>query len=176
MRSLPRFTEMSARARRSVNSLARWVRSGTARRASSLIGCRDRVAHAASSASGATRRNLLRGLRPTLDPALVVLEVVDLLLDRVGRRVERESLLPRRDGGVVLTVLDERVAEVLVDDGIRLLGLRHRALELLQRLRILSLLVVRPAEAVDEVAVVGLEVEGGVDELDRLVQILTALG
>src|SRR5262249_60780281 len=133
-------------------------------------------AHAASSASGATRRNLLRGLRPTLDPALAVLEVVDLLLDPVGRRVELESLLPRGDGGVVLTVLDERVAEVLVDDGLRLLGLHHRALQLLQRLRILALLVIRPAEAVDEIAVVRLEVESGVDELDRLVEILTALG
>src|SRR4029453_17985463 len=141
MRSLPRFTEMSASARRSVNSLARLVRSRTARRASSLIGCRDRVAHAASSASGATRRNLLGGLRPTLDPALAVLEVVDLLLDPVGRRVELESLLPRGDGGVVLTVLDERVAEVLVDDGIGLLGLRHLALDLRQRLGIFSLLL-----------------------------------
>src|SRR4030095_14228972 len=79
-RSLPLFTAMSARARGSVHSLARLPRSAPTRRASSLIGGRDRVAHAASSASGATRRNLLGGLRPTLDPALAVLEDVDLLL------------------------------------------------------------------------------------------------
>src|SRR5207245_9080578 len=83
--------------------------------------------------------------------------------------------LPRGEGVVVETVLDERIPQVLVDHGIRLLGLGDGALELVQGLGISPLLVVRPAETVDEVAVLGLQVEGLGDQLDRLVEILAAL-
>src|SRR2546427_1229039 len=153
-RSRPFLISMSARARRSVNSLARSASSVSARAASPTGSRGDAVAHAATSASSKRgRRRLLRGLRATLDPALAILEVIDLLLDPVGGRVELEGLLPRGQGVFVEAVLDQRVAEVLVDHGIGLLGLHDGALELLQRLRILSLLVVRPAETVDEVTV-----------------------
>src|SRR3989442_3133055 len=177
-RSRPLFRAMSARARRSVNSLERAARSASARRASSPTGSwGGTVAQAAvTSASGKRRRRLLRGLRATLDPALAILEVVDLLLDPVGGRIELQSLLPRGEGVVVETVLDERITKVLVDHWIRLLGFHHRAFELLQRLGISSLLVVRPAETVDEVAVLGLQIQGLGDELDRLVEVLAALG
>src|SRR2546425_1085093 len=175
-RSRPFLISMSARARRSVNSLARSASSVSARAASPTGSRGDAVAHAATSASSKRgRRRLLRGLRATLDPALAVLEVVDLLLDPVGVRVELESLLPRGEGVVVETVLDERIPQVLVDHGIRLLGLGDGALELVQGLGISPLLVVRPAETVDEVAVLGLQVEGLGDQLDRLVEILAAL-
>src|SRR3989449_4732596 len=175
-RSRPLVRAMSARARRSVNSLERSARRASARRASSPPGSwGGTVAHAAPSASSKRGRRLLRGLRATLDPALAVLEVVDLLLDPVGVRVELESLLPRGEDVVVETVLDERIPQVLVDHGVRLLGLGDGALELVQGLGISPLLVVRPAETVDEVAVLGLQVEGLGDQLDRLVEILAAL-
>src|SRR2546426_5615354 len=176
-RSRPLVRAMSARARRSVNSLERSARSASARRASSPPGSwgGGTVAHAAPSASSKRRRRLLRGLWATLDPALAVPEVVDLLLDPVGGRIELQGLLPRGEGVVVETVLDERISKVLVDHWIRLLGFRHRAFELLQSLGISSLLVVRPAETVDEVAVLGLQIEGLGDELDCLVEVLAAL-
>src|SRR5436309_8978410 len=80
---------ISARARRSVNSLERSARSVRARRAAAPPGSwGGAVAHAAWSASSKRRRRLLRGLWATLDPALAVLEVVDLLLDPVGGRIE----------------------------------------------------------------------------------------
>src|SRR5436309_3237024 len=176
-RSRPLVRAMSARARRSVNSLERSARSASARRASSPPGSwGGTVAHAAPSASSKRRRRLLRGLWATLDPALAVLEVVDLLLDPVGGRIELQGLLPRGEGVVVEAVLDERISKVLVDHWIRFLGFRHRAFELLQSLGISSLLVVRPAETVDEVAVLGLQIERLGDELDRLVEVLAALG
>src|SRR6266852_464255 len=134
------------------------------------------VAQAATSASCTRRRRLLRGLWATLDPALAIFEVIDLLLDPVGGRVELEGFLPRGEGVLVETVLDQHVAKVLVDHGIRLLGLYDRALQLLQSLGIPSLLVVRPAETVDEVAVLGLEIERFADELDCLLEVLAALG
>src|SRR6266542_4109904 len=124
-RSRPLVRAMSARARRSVNSLERSASSVSARRAAAPTGSwGGTVAHAAPSASSKRRRRLLRGLWATLDTALAVLEVV----------------------------------------------------ELLQSLGISSLLVVRPAETVDEVAVLGLQIEGLGDELDRLVEVLAALG
>src|SRR5437867_6011128 len=134
------------------------------------------VAQAATNASCTRRRRLLRGLRATLDPALVILEVVDLLLDPVGGRVELQGFLPRGEGVLVETVLDARITKMLVDHGIRLLGLRGRTLELLESFGVPSLLVIRPAETVDEVAVLGLEIEGLADQLDRLVEVLAALG
>src|SRR2546422_5604656 len=96
-RSRPFLISMSARARRSVNSLARSASSVSARAASPTGSRGGAVAHAATSASSTRGRRLLRGLRATLDPALAVLEVVDLLLDPVGVRVELESLLPRSE-------------------------------------------------------------------------------
>src|SRR5437867_3707509 len=168
---------MSARVRRSVNSLERSASRLSARWASSPMGSREgTVAQPATRSSIRERRKLLRGFGATLDPALAVLEVVDLLLDPVGGRIELQSLLPCGESIVVEPVLHERVAQVLVDHGIWLLRARDGPLELAQSLRVFPLLVVGPAEAVDEVAVVGLEIERLADQLDRLVQVLTALG
>src|SRR5256885_1413306 len=168
---------MSARVRRSLNSLERSASRVSARCASSPMGSREgMVAQPATRRSTREARTLLRSLGATLDAALAVLEVVHLLLDPVGGRIELQSLLPRGERIVVEPVLHERVTQVLVDHGIRLFGARDGPLELAQSLGVLPLLVVRPAEAVDEVAVVGLEVEGLADQLDRFLQVLTALG
>src|SRR3989442_12172899 len=95
-RSRPLFRAMSARARRSVNSLERSTRSASARRASWPTGSwGGTVAHAAPSASSKKRRRLLRGLRATFDPALAVLEAVDLLLDPVALRIDLLGLAHR---------------------------------------------------------------------------------
>src|SRR2546427_2068219 len=132
-RSRPLVRAMSARARRSVNSLERSARSASARRASSPPGSwGGTVAHAAPSASSKRRRRLLRGLWATLDPALAVLEVVDLLLDPVGGRIELQGLLPRSEGAVVETLVDERISKEPAGHCIRLLRLRHRDLALRQ--------------------------------------------
>ncbi len=65
---------------------------------------------------------------------------------------------------------------MVVDDRIGFLGLLDGALELAECIRITPLLEIRPAEAVDEVAVLGLELERLADELHRLVEILALLG
>src|SRR3989454_2309234 len=164
---------MSARARRSVNSCQRASRSASAWRASSATGWRGgAVAHPPKSPS--RQRRLLRRFRATLGPAPA--EVFDLLLDPLGGRVELQGLLPRGERLGLESVLQIGVAEVLVDHRVGFLRLVDGALELLQGLGVATLLVVRPAEAVDEVAVVGLDRERLVDELDRLVEVLPALG
>src|SRR3989475_13309809 len=97
---------MSARVRRSVNSLERSANRVSARWASSPMGSRDgTVAQPATRSSTRAMRELLRGFGATLDQALAVLEVVQLLLDPVGGRVEPQSLLPRRGPNVVVPVL-----------------------------------------------------------------------
>ena len=76
------------------------------------------------------------------------------------------DLLPGGGGVLVEAVLDEGVAQVLEDDRV-FLGAVDGALELAQRLGVAALLVVGPAEAVDEVAVVRLEREGLADQRRR---------
>src|SRR5439155_1235880 len=103
---------MSARVRRSVNSLERSANRVSARWASSPMGSRDgAVAQPATRSSTRAMRELLRGFGATLDPALAVLEVVHLLLDPVGGRIELQSLLPRGERIVVEPVLHDRVIE-----------------------------------------------------------------
>src|SRR5438128_493348 len=165
---------MSARVRRSVNSCQRASRSSSTRRASSGTGWRaGAVAHPPASTS--RQRRLLRRLRATLGSA-PALEVVDLLLDPFGGRVELQGLLPRGERLGLEAVFQISVAEVIVDHGVGLLRLLNGALELLQGLEITPLLVVRPTEAVDEVAVLRLDRERLVDELDRFVEVLPPLG
>src|SRR2546426_9629789 len=86
------------------------------------------------------------------------------------------SLLPRGERLGLEAVFQIRVAEVIVDHGVGLLRLLNGALELLQGLEVTPLLVVRPTEAVDEVAVLRLDRERLVDELDRFVEVLPPLG
>src|SRR5437764_1043694 len=102
-------------------------------------------------------------------------DVLELLLDAVGGGIELERLLPRAGRVLVEAVLEQRVAQVFEDDRV-LAGLLDRALQLAERVGILALLVVGPAEAVDEVAVLGLERDRLGDQLDRLVEVLPALG
>src|SRR5581483_4851938 len=179
-RSSPRATRTSASARRSEKACQRSTRRAMARRASSPTGCRGGGSARAQPAASRTRRprrRLLGRLGPlTPRPLPAVLQLLDLLPDPVGRGVERERLLPGGQGVVVQPVLGVGVAQVLVDDRIGLAGLLDGALQFAERLDVASLLVVGPAEAVDEVAVVGLQLQGFGDELDRLVQVLAALG
>src|SRR2546425_4736615 len=166
---------MSARARRSVNSCQRASRSPGAWGALAPTGGRGGVA-APPLKTPSRQRRLLRRLRATLGPAPAILEVLDLLLDPLGGRVELQGLLPRGERLGLESVLQIGVAEVLVDHRVRFLRLVDGALELLQGLGVATLLVVRPAEAVDEIAVVRLDRERLADELDRLVEVLPALG
>src|SRR5687768_7746143 len=125
----------------------------------------------------ATRpRRLLRSLGAvTLGPPQPRPNVLELLLDALGCGVELQGLLPGRGRVLVEAALDERVAEVLEDHGI-FLGAVDGALELVHRFAVAALLIVGPAEAVDEVAVLGLQRQSLVDERDGLVEVLTALG
>src|SRR5207244_158960 len=123
----------------------------------------------AAGARGRRRptRALLRRFGPlALRTAETRLHFLDLLLDAVRARIERQRLLPRGERVFLEAVLGVGVAEMIEDDGV-FLGLLDGALELAQRVRILALLVVGPAEAVDEVAVVRLERERLADERDR---------
>src|ERR1700736_5051524 len=133
----------------------------------------------ATASSRAPRRLLLLGLgRGTLGPGLALPRLLDLGAD-LGRgggvRIRLQRLLPRLDRLVGEVVLEVGVAQVLVEDGV-LLGEAHRALQLAEGFRVAALLVVGPAEAVDEVAVLGLDREGLLDELDRLAEVRAALG
>src|SRR3989442_2004019 len=144
---------MSARARRSVNSCQRAWGSRSGGGASSATGWRGgAVAHPLKSPS--RQRRLLRRLRATLGPAPAILEVLDLLLDPLGGRVELQGLLPRGERLGLESVLQIGVAEVLVDHRVGFLRLVDDSLELLQGLGVATLLVVPPAEAVDEITVI----------------------
>src|SRR5947207_4143446 len=126
-------------------------------------------------AMSAERTALLRSLRAiTLGPAATVLQIVQLFLHAVGSGVELEGLLPGRDRFRVEPVLHVGVTEVLEYDGV-FLGAVHLALELAQRIAVLSLLVVSPPKAVDEIPVVGFELDGLGDQRDGFVEVLTAL-
>src|SRR5262249_15657240 len=162
--------------RRSWNSCQRAVSRSTTARASPETGARGVGGAMAQPASSRTTRTLLRRFRAlALRTAESRLRVLNLLLDAVRRRVERHPLLRPRPGPVFLgAILRVRVAEVGEDHWV-FLGLLDRPLELTKRVRIFALLVVRPAEAVDEVPVVGLQGERLADERDRLVEILAAL-
>src|SRR5688572_21293891 len=81
------------------------------------------------------------------------------LLDVLGLGLERQRLLP-----LVARLLEplhapQRIAEVIVEDRILRLQL-HRALEILHRLAVVAEPVVRPPKAVDDIAVVRLELHG----------------
>src|SRR2546430_2288659 len=174
--SLPRLRLTSARARRSWNSCQPTVSRSTTRRASASMGARGVGGAIAQPARRRRTRALLSGFGAlALRTAEPRLRVLDLLLDGVGVRIERQRLLPRGERVFLVAVLGVRVAEVVEDDGV-FLGLLDGPLQLPQRVGILALLVVGPAEAVDEVAVVGLEREGLADERDGLVEVLPALG
>src|SRR5213078_3522863 len=143
LRSRPSWTTTSARVRRSVNSCQRTSRSSSARRASSGTGwLAGAVAHPPASTS--RPRRLLRRLRATLGPTPAILEVVDLLLDPFGGRVELQGLLPGGERLGLEAVLQIGIAEVIVDHRVGVLRLLDGALELLQGLEIAPLLVVRP--------------------------------
>src|SRR5206468_1749695 len=195
LRSRPSWTTTSARVRRSVNSCQRTSRSSSARRASSGTGWRaGAVAHPPASTS--RPRRLLRRLRATLGPTPAILEVVDLLLDPFGGRVELERLvevlpalgvhvtdvvvrlgvlgverdhLPKRPNGVVeLRLLLEDDAELKVE----VLVLVIEAEALLEGLRgalVLFRAKVRGAEVEEELGSLRLEVDGVAENRDRLV-------
>src|SRR5689334_350081 len=170
---------MSASARKSDTSCQRVTSRSTTRRASSGTVWRGggiAIAQPASSPTTRTTSALLRGLRAlTLGTPQPRAGLVQLLLDAVGGGIELQRLLPGGGGVLLETVLVIGVAEVLVDDRV-FLGLADRALELAQRVGVLALLVVRPAQAVDEVAVIGLQRQRLADELDGLVEVLPLLG
>src|SRR5215470_437678 len=176
-RSLPCAIRTSASARRSENSCHRAARRATARCASSVgvsRGGGTATVQPAASETIATR--LLRRRPLTLEPLQPRDGVLDLLLHPVCRRIELERSLPRRDRLLLESVLRAGVAEVLIDHRIRLACFLHRALELAKRVGVAALLVIGPAEAVDEVAVVGLELERLRDQMHRFVEVLPALG
>src|SRR5436190_4435419 len=145
----------------SVNSRARAASSSTARRAGGGIAARGgggAIAQPAATNAARTTR-LLRSFRAIrLRAATAVLHVVELLLHAVGRGVDLDGLLPHRHRLVVQAILHVRITEMLEDDRVFLRAL-DRALELAQRFLVLALLVERPAETVDEVAVVRLELD-----------------
>src|ERR1700741_3833729 len=120
----------------SVNSCQRVRSRSTARRASGPVGERGGgIAMAQPTASPATRRTraLLRSLRAfTLHPPHLGPQVVQLLLDAIGRGVELPGLLPGGGSVLVEAVLEVRVTEVLEDDRV-FLGLVHRLLQLAER-------------------------------------------
>src|SRR4029453_9209425 len=97
----------------------------------------------------------------TLGPELLLARLLQLLLHAVAEPillVHGDGLFPGRDRLLDLAVLHVGVGEVVEDLRI-VLGLFGGALELAEGLGVLALLVVGPAEAVDEVAVLGVELE-----------------
>src|SRR6185295_15081916 len=178
---------MSARDRRSTRERRCCSMRASASRASSAMGGAgaggavaqaDRPAASKSPPAQRSRLLLLGLWRRTLDPELVLARVLDLVPHLGGGRrvrVHLERLLPRLDGLVREVVLEVGVAQVLVEHRV-FLGQAHRALQLAQGLLIAALLVVGPAQAVDEVAVLGLDRERLLDELDGLGQVRALLG
>src|SRR3990172_8579820 len=118
------------------------------------------------------------GTVTALGPEGLVARLVELLLDRPGDAavdLPLERALPGGDGVVGAAGLDVRVGQVVEDDRV-FLGEGDGALQLRERVGVAALLVVGPAQAVDEVAVLGVEVERALDELHGLGQVLAALG
>src|SRR3990172_3362821 len=128
----------------------------------------------------ATRRRLLRcGLGGvTLGPKLLLARLLELLLHRLRGPVllvRLERSLPRGDGLLDLAVLEVGVAQVIEDLRI-LLGPVGRPLQLAKGLGVLALLVIGSPEAVDEVAVLGIQRQGLLDQVHRLAEVDAALG
>src|SRR5262245_15304650 len=173
-----RSTVTAASVRRSLNARQLASRRSTARRAFGERGSRGagRAVAQPDTATAATRARLLRSLRAlTFHAAKAGLHGLDLGADPVGVGIELERALPRGQGVVVETALGVGIAQVLEDHRI-VLGPLHGALQLAQRIGIAPLLEVGPAQAVDEVPVLGLDLEGLGDELHGLVEVLAALG
>src|SRR5262245_53577658 len=172
-----RLTVTAASVRRSLNARQLASRRSTARRASGESGSRGvGRAVAQPDTTTATRARLLRSLRAlTLHAAKAGLHGLDLGADPVGVGIELERALPRGQGVLVETALGVGIAQVLEDHRI-VLGPLHGALQLAQRIGVAPLLEVGPAQAVDEVPVLGLDLEGLGDELHGLVEVLAALG
>src|SRR5262249_34014235 len=181
----PRRIVRSASVRRSVSvrrccsMRARATRASSATGAGGVGGAVVQEPSAPASRSAPAMRLLLLSLgRCTLDPELVLPRLPDLVLHLGGGgalRVDLERLLPRVDRLVGEIVLDVGVTQVLVEDRV-LLGQAHRTLQLAQRLLIPPLLVVGPAQAVDEVAVLGLDGQRLLDELNRLGEVGALFG
>src|SRR5713226_3524954 len=176
---------MSTRERRS-RSESRYcsIRASAARASSETgggAGAGAAVAQPPRTAASrrARRQLLLLGLgRRTLGPTLFLPRLLDLVPHLSGGGavgIHLERLFPRLDRLVGEVVLEVGVAQVLVEHGV-FLGEAHCALQLPQGLRIAALLVVGPAEAVDEIAVLRLDGQRLLDELDRLAEIRAALG
>src|SRR5437773_5542721 len=185
---VPRRILISARERRSWKSRQRASSAERAARTSGGSGWRGgtetqppdtAITDRASVPSRRPTDLLLLGLGTvsTLGSADLVARLVELLLDRAGDvavDLPLERALPDADGIVGAAGLDIRVGEVVQDDGV-FFGERHGALQFFERLRVAALLVVGPAQAIDEIAVLGVEIESALDELHGLGQVLAAL-
>src|SRR5262245_47856012 len=106
-----------------------------------------------------------------LEDLQLVLEPRDLI--RFLRLLERVVVFVR--GFPHLANLPIGVAQVLGDCRIAA-GQIDRAFELFDSLLVFTLLVVHPPEAVDVKAVLGLNIEGALDELLRLLEVLALFG
>src|SRR5581483_539814 len=170
--SEPFFMVISVSARRSESSCQRLTRRSMARRASSDTGVRDGGGAMVQPLRTAATSALLRSFRAFgLRTAQAGLRILDFLGDAVRSRVERERLFPGHQRIVLEAALRIGIAKVLEDHRV-FLRLLDGALELAERVGIAALLEVRPAEAIDEIPVVRLEIERLLDEADRLVQVL----
>src|SRR5207247_337543 len=138
----------------------------TTRRASASMGARGVGGAIAQPARRRRTRALLSGFGAlALRTAEPRLRVLDLLLDAVGVRIERQRLLPRGERVFLVAVLGVRVAEVVEDDGV-FLGLLDGPLQLPQRVGLLALQV--------QVAVLVVEQQALAQRLQRAVVLLGA--
>src|SRR5215468_9353931 len=122
---------------------------------------------------------LLFGLRrATLRSLLTIARLVQLLLHGLGGGtlgIDLKRALPGGDRLDGHAVLDVRVPEVIVENGIVLREI-DSALQLAESVRIAALLVVGPAQAVDEVPVLGLDRQRLLDQVDGFGEIDAFLG
>src|SRR5258705_8663349 len=173
---------MSARLRRSTKlrhaSSSRARTPSTSGASGAGAGADAQAPSARQSRRRASPRALLRLGALTLGPELLLARLLELLLHAVAEPivlVHGDGLFPGRDRLLDLAVLHVGVGQVVEDLRV-VLGPLGGALELPEGLRVLALLVVGPAEAVDEVAVVGVELERLLDELHRFGEVLPPLG
>src|SRR5713226_61729 len=177
----------SASVRRSAKARQRWSRRSRDALTSEGIGSRAGGSDAQPAAARTIRRAparrlvprllLLLGLGRALGP-LGVMRILDLLLHR--RRggafgVDLERALPGLDGFLKEAVLQIGIAQVVVENRIVLRQV-HGPLELAQGVGVAALLVERPAQAVDEIAVLRLDRQRLLDELDGLGKVRALLG